>query len=569
MGTIAHHFARALCATACATALMSTTAYAVDVPSSAEIGRIKPEEKLTPVPNDAMGFIETPAEKDDGNAPEAAKSVVFQLKKVKVEGVTEFSEKELRKIYGAYIDKEISLDKAWIWAEEITQLYRRKGYFLTRAYVPAQSIEGGVLTINVVEGFISQIDIQGGKVTKNHVIRKLMKDLREQRPVKANDVENFLLKLNDVPGASYRAVLAPVELPNNEIPGAVKLVLVAQSKKGVGNVSFDNYGSRFLGPYEMNVNYATSFFQLQQTNFSLLSSLPADELKYFSLTHIASIMPNTRLKFSANHTKSAPGFTLEPFDIKGTSNFASLGVDYQFIRQRNENLAVEVSLDARNTQSDILGTPLSRDRIRAVRVGVNYDTVDNFNGYSLGKFIVTQGISGLGASDKGDLNLSRAEAIPSFTKAELLVSRLQSISSDFSLLSTVSGQISRGPLYSSEEFGYGGQFFGRAYDVSEITGDHGVAGALELRYSGWSELMPELGLTPYVFYDGGIVWNEDAAQAEQDSGTSTGLGVRFTTKYDISGNLGVAIPLTRQIETPASGASGDNYRILFQVNKAF
>ena len=81
---------------------------------------------------------------------------------------------------------------------------------------------------------------------------------------------------------------------------------------------------------------------------------------------------------------------------------------------------------------------------------------------------------------------------------------LQGVTPNWSLFAAASGQVASGPLYSSEQFGYGGQAFGRAYDASEITGDHAVAASLGMRYSG-IDPMHGVRLMPYGFYDMGRV----------------------------------------------------------------
>jgi hemolysin activation/secretion protein len=218
---------------------------------------------------------------------------------------------------------------------------------------------------------------------------------------------------------------------------------------------------------------------------------------------------------------------------------------YQWIRQRQENLALKIMLDSRDVASDILNSPLTRDHIRALRATATYDTSDDWLGYNMANMTISQGIDGFGASKESDLNLSRAGAAPSFTKMELTYQRQQGITKDWSLLAATSGQLASGTLYSSEQFGYGGQAFGRAYDASEITGDEGIDGSLELRYDGLGDWQP-ISLQPYGFYDIGTVWTDGADQ----SGSSAGFGLRFATQWHLTGNLGLAFPLTRGVATP-------------------
>ena len=107
-----------------------------------------------------------------------------------------------------------------------------------------------------------------------------------------------------------------------------------------------------------------------------------------------------------------------------------------------------------------------------------------------------------------------------------------------------------------------------AYDSSDITGDRGVSGSLELRYNGYATLQP-ISLQPYAFYDIGEVWNDAIGQVKSESGASAGLGIRGNGPYGLNGNLGLAWPLTREIATPLYPGGKEGPRILLQVSKGF
>jgi hemolysin activation/secretion protein len=291
-------------------------------------------------------------------------------------------------------------------------------------------------------------------------------------------------------------------------------------------------------------------------------------LQYVTLDHAIVVAPRITVEVAGGYTRARPGFTLAPFEIDSSSTFFSGSLNYQWIRQRQENLALKFTLDSKNSTTDFLDTPLTRDHVRALRANATYDNVDAWQGYNIIGVTLSRGIDGLGASKKGEANLSRSEAAPDFTKAELSLTRLQAVTQDWSLLLASAFQGTSGPLYSSEEFGYGGQAFGRAFDASEISGDHGAAGSLELRYDGWNDGRL-VRVSPYGFYDIGMVWNEDTAQAKRASGTSAGLGVRASSDVGISGNVGLAWPLTRDVGTPIYGQEATQPRILLQISKSF
>jgi hemolysin activation/secretion protein len=200
---------------------------------------------------------------------------------------------------------------------------------------------------------------------------------------------------------------------------------------------------------------------------------------------------------------------------------------------------------------------------------MDYQKSDHFRNLNSFNIKLSKGLDLLDASQKGDPDISRSEAKPEFDKIELSLSRLQFIKDNWSALVAFDSQLATGPLYSSEEFGFGGSAFGRAYDASEIVGDSGMAGSVELRYDGLRD-KTRLNLVPYTFYDIGKIWNyDDSGQVKQASGSSAGLGLRFNSELGVYGNAGMAWPLTRNIETPIYGQDKTGPRIILEISKDF
>lgn len=529
----------------------------------ADVNRIRVEDRVT-----LPSVKEQPQAVDPPRTPIPSVTTSnlpkFILKNLSVTGVTVFPESEIAEIYAPFINQPVTLDTAQQIAGAITEKYRIAGYFLSVASVMQEGTKNGSVAIKVVEGYIGEVEMTG-EMANLAVVREHIEQLQQQRPVSSKAIESFLLRLNDLPGYSFRAVLAQSS-PTNE--ASVKLILVPAERSGQGSVTIDNYGSRFLGPNEVIASYSTSILPLMQTNLTVISSIGDDELRSGNLEHSYAIAPDWTIGLQASITNAAPGFTLEPFEIQSDSIALGGYTKYQWIRQRDENLALKLTFDGRHSTTDVLGVPFMRDDIRALRLNAAYDLADSWHGISIANVTVSKGIEGLGSSREGDLNLSRAQAEPDFTKVELNVTRLQNITEQWSLQLGFAGQVANGPLFAAEEFGYGGQAFGRAFDASEITGDHGFSSSAELRYEGW-ELPDSLRIQPFAFYDIGVVWNDDIAQDAQESGSSAGAGVRLNTDWGVNGTLGAAFPLTRPIINPIYGADRDGPRFMFQLNKSF
>jgi hemolysin activation/secretion protein len=543
-------------------------AQAQRLPGAADAGRIKPEA-LPQLGTGANSGIDIPQGMEAVQAPDAARGIVFILKTVRIEGNTALSGDALKDIYAPYVGRNVTLDIAWMIAGRITERYRNDGYFLSRAYVPGQHVRDGTLTIKVAEGYIGRVGFGEMKAPPdNYAVRSIIDGILANRPARATDLESALLRLNDLPGLSFRAVLSPADAKDGLPEGAVLLTLLPSSEQGHGTIGFDNNGSRFLGPNEVSGAYSASLLPLQRTTLSVLSSTPDRELKYAYLDHAIAITPSLTVNLDGSFTQADPGYMLQLLDITSRSTWLSGGLTWQWIRQRQDNLAFKLSFDGRNTNSDILDTPLTRDRIRALRAGVSYNGTDRWSGTNTGDFTISRGLSVLGSSRKGDIDLSRGSAVPDFTTALLSVSRLQPIIGHWSLYTAATAQLASATLYSAEEFGYGGQSFGRAFDPSDLTGDDGADLAFELRYDRL-DLGSRATVTPFTFYDIGTVWNKQDSAASRTSGSSAGAGLRFALLDAVTGSLGFAFPLIQAIQDPIYGQGRDGPRIMLQTSWHF
>ena len=222
------------------------------------------------------------------------------------------------------------------------------------------------------------------------------------------------------------------------------------------------------------------------------------------------------------------------------------------------------------------------DRLRVLRVGATYDVIDSLRGINLVDVEFSQGLDILNESQpnpskNANANLSRVQGRTNFNKVNVEYSRLQSMSfitPGLNLLGALEGQYSFSQLLSGEEFGIGGEQFGRAFDSSEITGDHGLAGKLELQWGqnvAFEDFEALTGYQIFVFYDIGAVWQIDTRQKDlassRQSASSVGGGVRFNLWDNVSGLVEIAAPLARSVLL--RGADGDEARIFFNVGARF
>ncbi len=502
------------------------------------------------------------------NMPPNAEKIRFNLSQIQFEGVGAYKEKDIRHVYADKLGTNVSLADVYAIATAMTNKYRNDGYILTQVIVPPQTIDGGVVTLRAVEGFVDKIHVTGNdQESALNTVRAYANRLHGNGALNVEDLEKFLLLINDLPGVSARSILSPSKTQT----GASDLQIIVERDPYDAFLGVDNYGSRYLGPVQFSAAGAVnSFFGNNERITAQFVTAPHNaELYFFSLGYEQPIGTHgTVIKTLFSHSNTEPGFDLDEFDVNGKSDFASITVEHPFLRSRERSLYGHVLLDWRDVQSRNDLEPTREDRIRAVRFGGRYEFLDNLfkAGVNTIALEVAQGLNILGASSDNDIRLSRPAGDPTFLKISADVQRLQRITSNVNLLIGARGQMAKDALLSSEEFGVGGINSGRGFDPSEIVGDDGISGKLELQ---WNEPRPVNFLEDYQvfgFYDVGKVWNDDATISDDDESlASAGFGVRADLPAETKAALAVAFPLTRDVQTQRD----DDAKVYFSLNRSF
>ncbi len=490
------------------------------------------------------------------NAPANAASIVFHLESLQIDGVNAYDAEDIDAIYRDRLGTSVSLADIYEIANTLTNKYRNEGYILTQVIIPPQTIEDGIVKLRVVEGFVDQIIIEGEpRESALKTIRQYAENLRENNILNAQNMERYLLLINDLPGITARSVLSP----SKTMTGASDLTIIIERDNYEAEIGLDNHGSRFLGPYQASFSGTANsrFGYNERISGRFVVSGDKDRKNELMFGSVAYEQPisryGTKIRLIGSITSTEPGDDLDEFDVRGNSKFLSATVSHPFIRSRTMNLYTRATFDWRNVKSRNDLEPSREDRIRSFRIGTTFQFIDTLFGVGVNALDleISRGLDVFGATEKGDANVTRARGNPEYTKAELQVQRLQRITPSVNLLLAGQGQWSATPLLSSEEFGVGGFNLGRGYDSSEIVGDDGIAGKIELQ---WNEPHKVKYLHDYQlfgFLDAGRIWDQDAttSAARRESLSSVGFGIRADVTEKTKAGFGVAFPLTHRVST--------------------
>jgi hemolysin activation/secretion protein len=542
-------------------AAASSAALAQVLPGGALPGRER-EQVLPqqPVPRAQPGV--RPVALPSSVAPPGAAETALILRRVVIVGSTVYSAAELAPLYQLMLGRKVSLQAVYDLAQSITAKYGADGYVLTRAIVPPQELNpsGATVRIEVIEGWIDEVEWPREKLARyRDFFTHYSAKITGERPANIRTMERYLLLANDLPGLRFTTSLKA----SKKHKGASTLVVEVTEKRLDVLARVDNRGTLERGPVQFliapTVNNLLGKHEAVTFAYALVS--PPRELQFVAPSWKQVLTAEGLTAFvNASYSWGYPGTALlREISFRTWSFYLEGGASYPIIRSRERNLTVAALMFMSDNYSYSTLTdpePFNVDRLRGFRVRVEGDRADSLNGINQFSATFSQGIDGLGSTDNGQILASRIVGRVDFSKVEAYVGRLQTLPHRFSALIAAYGQYAMTPLLTPEQCSYGGRTFGRAFDPSEILGDHCLMGLLEFRYDWPIPVSPAPSVQLYGYTDKGQRYNRDAVvgTAATVTGASAGGGVRLGWQN----HFNVDVSAAKAIEGPR-----DDWRFFF------
>lgn len=130
-----------------------------------------------------------------------------------VEGSNLLPKEKLDEVLRVYEGKDLTLAQMKEAAADITSLYQRSGYYLVRAIIPQQQFDTGNVRMQVVEGKIGEIKVEGAEYYDPDFIRERFQVAVQDQNFKADDFTRAMALLNELSDLEVKAVLAPGKDP--------------------------------------------------------------------------------------------------------------------------------------------------------------------------------------------------------------------------------------------------------------------------------------------------------------------------------------------------------------------
>ena len=466
--------------TAFVLALPLLCAAAENVPNAGGLLQTVPAQ---PLQRTAPGASSLPAIRPD---PQAAMpdTTPFVVRQFRIEGNTVFDSATLEALLASMQDKRLTLSQIAEGIEAITTYYRGAGYPLARAIIPAQTIEDGVVRVQVIEANWGQVEVRNKSAVKDAVLLRVLSNLEPGSVIRLDAMERATLLLSDLPGVLPRALLRA-----GQQFGSSDLVVEAQPGAAwSAGLSADNFGSRYTGVTRTNANVQWNN-PLGRGDTLGLNSLNSEGggLKYVRLAYELPVWAaGVQAGVDRSEMDYRLGDTAASLLASGKAQTSGVWLRNSLLRSQGANLNARLGFSHSVLQDHVDSKGEKNDRTLNVwALELSGERPDDWLGggkNTLGLALYSGRVVFDDAA-AATQDASTANAAGGFARATWAFSRSQALGAGVIAVLSMNGQWAQKNLDNGQKFSVGGAYSVRAYRSGVLSGDSGAFGSLELRYA--------------------------------------------------------------------------------------
>lgn len=433
--------------------------------------------------------------------------------------------------------------------QALEAIYREKGYSTALVSTPEQSVDSGIVRLEVTEGNVGRVRVTQARYVSGRQIAGEMTAASPGEPIHFPELQTNLSRINRV--SPDRAV-TPILKPGRN-PGEVDLELRVDDTFPV-HASFELNDQYTVDTEELRSTVSLAYDNLWQRfhSFSVqYTTAPENQenTEVWAGTYLWRFRDrNDVLAFYAVDTASDVA-TVGDINVLGNGRIYGfrwvkpLASDSSFFHSTTVGVDYK---DFDESIDDTLETPVSYTHLSgSYNFGWNLDSYRSSYGVGAGF-----AIRALGNSPE-EFENKRFNANPNYFYLQANTEQLLRIWGGVGLYGKVAGQYTTKPLINNEQFSIGGFNTVRGYLEAERLGDFGAFGTFEVRSPDFGRAIWDEISTFYLFafYDAGTVAIHQPLPGQDPSSElfSTGVGFRFATEFGLTAALDWARPLRQSV----------------------
>ena len=497
----------------------------VALPPQSDISR----QRVAPLPLPSLNYDFRIQNPEKSAVPRAVDEVEFSISIIQVSGANHFPKSEVDAFFAPLVGRKIVLQDLRDAAQKLEDLYRSKGFFLTRVFIPPQKVEGGALQVQVLEGYIGDVFVDGPNPSSTRLIEKLMASVPKDRPTRFSNLERHMLLINDIPGLAGTTLLQ-----QGGALGSSELLVSAVKVPNQYRATLSNTSSELVGPlsYSLGGTISQPFGRPGALDLTLSSAgQQLRELRSVSARYAMPIGAHGLVgSFGGLIAFALPGGAIKDLDVRSRVMSFNGRLRMPLIRSRKNSIYLEIGAALNRNETNILGELLTDDRSTVAEATLSWQQANWLNGDTNASVSLFQGLVVLGANDATAPKPSVSGFQPRFQRVVYTLARNQRLTPSVSAQLNLQGQYSTDRLASGELVSFGGPAIGRGYDPSVITGERGMGVSGELRYAlpfAAERLIEGVQLYTFADYANATTLATEIADKQTNHISSLGLGVRM------------------------------------------
>ena len=416
-----------------------------------------------------------------------------------ITGNTVFDESDLQAQVASYVGKDLTLAELYKVADVLTRYYQAHGYGIARATLPEQQLSGGRVTLQMIEGRIGNITVEGNTRTRTGVILKQADAIKSGEVYTDAAMDRATLLANDLPALQAQAVLQP----GSAFGTADVVYKIQETSPYSGQLSVDDYGRSDVGRWRLNAEANVS--SLTGNGDRLTADLTHTEgnlLNFGGLNYSLPVgAPGGRLTAAYNQSEyRVGGPVFSPLGLSGQSHNGNLSYLFPEVRSHAQSLYFGAGFAHEGSESESSpaggkkGATITETELNLLQLtGIYSVTHDDGSAYNLNGIF-----SSNGKRDDG------THADDERARIELDAGHVQPFADVWALQVRGSGVWSPDPLSDTEKFSLGGPDSVRGFPAADVRGDSGLSATVELQRN----LAPAWPMSIGWFVDSGKVWSK-------------------------------------------------------------
>lgn len=499
----------------------------------------------------------------------------FRLRGFAIEGNSVLTEEELEKTLADFTGRRRTAEHVELAADWLETYYHKQGYPTVIVSIPEQTVENGIVRLEVIERTIRRIKVTGNRYFTKEKILEELPSLNPGVVIYAPRVQEEISRIN----INRNMRLVPEFLPSKDIRTIDVELNVEDELPLHGSLELNNRAS--ANTTDLRLNASISYDNLWQRDHSIalqgqVTPEDAEEVRLIAASYTlpAPWGDSQMLAFygiwSDSNTAFGDGFQvagngyifggrwIAPLPPAKTYYHSfTLGLDYKDFDETTEFA---------ESGEETIESPI---RYTALTFSYNGGLGDSL-GRTTFSAVATMALRGLG-SDSEEFADKRFQSSENLIYARLGIERYQPLGESMDLFAKIDGQISDDALISNEQYLAGGMESVRGYYESEQAGDSALHTSIELRGPDLADALLDLApdklqFKPHVFFDYAKLWVNEALPEQEDriELSGTGVGFRGTALNHMEYGLEWGFALSDTTRTD----SGDQ-RIHFRVKYFF